>query len=123
MLMRVQTLQKLRTPAGSLSYLCYICFSVAFSSRSTAIRGLLHGSAPPLLPQTLTDWQILSHISAYRPHTEDSPLLCRKGGMGCCKALDGVLDEYVQKKREGRIYVHQGVDGAHQHGFMVPFGT
>ena len=43
--------------------------------------------------------------------------------MGCCKALSGVLDEYVQKKREGRIYVHQGVDDANQHGFMVPFGT
>ena len=43
--------------------------------------------------------------------------------MACCQALDGVLDEYVQKKREGRIYVHHGVDDANQHGFMVPFGT
>lgn len=48
---------------------------------------------------------------------------CRAKGMGCCSALDGVLDEYIQKKREGRIYVHQGIDAANQHGFMVPFGT
>ena len=48
---------------------------------------------------------------------------CRAKGMACCQALDGVLDEYVQKKREGRIYVHHGLDDANQHGFMVPFGT
>lgn len=85
----------------------------------------------------LREWQIFTHDRAgqyavlqYRARSirlvVNRPLTrwgCRTQGMACCEALVGVLDEYTQKKREGRIYVHHGVDETNQHGFMVPFGT
>ncbi len=47
--------------------------------------------------------------------------MCRTKGLDCCESLNSVLDEYLRKKREGSIYLPEGVDEVNQHGFLVPF--